>query len=322
MAESVEKYKMYPVNGLTLKKLIKFLESDEPFTKLITLDFLPEGMNTGQLRQQLVKSVSQLKDKYYEYIDRGLFDQETRLLGLGQLTKDSRVIEDYIKATTWKRITTVEAYEKQRPTVRTIRELMDKWIRIDRARIGMEIVSVKPELRVDVKKQEIYKYYKSDMYNKPIAKVRGLEQLAKGFIKDTTISVAQAETILSSIISRYSDDNQMVVFRNKDERDAYRLINYVSNFNTSLDQTPQGVKLQLQNLYRQYKITQQEQKLKKDLDLEFKTREEGMELLQTYREQERVIREQILNREGDEKELNAQLNHVRQQIEIVSNKFN
>ena len=47
-----------------------------------------------------------------------------------------------------------------------------------------------------------------------------------------------------------------------------------------------------------------------------------MELLQTYREQERVIREQILNREGDEKELNAQLNHVRQQIEIVSNKFN
>jgi len=321
MAESIEKYKMYPVNGVSLKKMIKFLESDEPFTKLITVDFLPQGMSTGQLRQQLVKSITQLRDKYYEYINLGLFDQETRLVGLGQLSKDSRVIEDYIKAASWKRITTVESYEKQRPTVRTLKELMDKWIRIDRARIGMERVSVKPELRVDEKKKEIYKFYKSDMYNKPIAKVRGLEPLARGYIKETKISVAQAETILNNIIARYNDDNQMVVFRNKDEQDAYRLINYVSNLNTALDQTPKGVKMQMQNLYRQYKITQQEQKIRKNLDLEFETKEQGLELLQEHREQERIVREQILNRDGDMDELNQRLAQIREQIEIVNSRL-
>jgi len=181
---------------------------------------------------------------------------------------------------------------------------MDKWIRIDRARIGMERVSVKPELRVDEKKKEIYKFYKSDMYNKPIAKVRGLEPLARGYIKETKISVAQAETILNNIIARYNDDNQMVVFRNKDEQDAYRLINYVSNLNTALDQ-----------------ITQQEQKIRKNLDLEFETKEQGLELLQEHREQERIVREQILNRDGDAKELNERLAQIREQIEVINSRL-
>jgi hypothetical protein len=247
MAETYKKYKNLPVTGLDLSKIKKFLNSNLPFKALLQPGLLPKGATVPDMVQQCTAAIEELLSKYEKYKELGYVKDELQLMALGQLTNNSKTIENYLIARSWKAMP--EADKAKRLTKSKFMSLLNEWFTYHKDRIGWESVSRKPIIMPDPNDpknpKKTIKYYLSDNYHKPINQcfypydLRNHRDLGK-----INLSVSQSELKLLGMVDRFTNENDMVYFSpdNKDEYNAYVVISTLSNFPTTKSKTFAGVK--------------------------------------------------------------------------------
>lgn len=299
MAKETPDYNKIAVTGVLIKSVLKFLDSEKILTKALVPGLLPKRARFRDMQKQYLLSVQQLYDVFLKYKDAGYIKTDTQPIALGQLSKDTGVLNDFLVASRWMNASPIDALEKIYPSKRSLTKMLDKWLDYDRRRIGMKTTSFKMLTHINSKTKKRYQFLESDMYNKPLSTYPPYEGKLNEAINRIKISVAQAEMILITILSRYVNDNDILEFPRQDDKDARVLIQFVSNFNTAVDQTVEGIKKQAEAIYKQYAYNRSLEEFKRKQDLAFETKEEGLELLKKQREQSRQIQEQITARKGD-----------------------
>lgn len=321
MAKETPDYNKIAVNGVILKDVLKFLDSEKILTKAIVPGLLPKGAYFRDMQKKYLFSVQQLYDMFLKYKDAGYIKTDTQPLALGQLSKNTVVLNDFLVASRWQNAAPIDSLEKMYPSKRSLTKLLDKWLDYDRHRIGMKTTSFKILTHVNSKTRKSIQYLESDFYNKPLSTYPPFEGKLKEEYKRIKISVAQAEVILISLLSRYVNDNDILEFPRQDDKDAKTLIAYVSGFRTAEDQTVEGIKKQAQTMYKQYAYNKEIAARRAQSDLNFETKEEGLELLKKQREHSREIQELINARKGDIKTLKLQKleidNEIASQLNIL-----
>ncbi len=299
MAKETPDYNKIAVTGTLLTDVIKFLDSEKILTKALVPGLLPNGARFRDMQSKYLVSVQQLYDMFLKYKDAGYIKTDTQPLALGQLSKNTEVLGDFLVASRWMNAAPIESLEKIYPSKRSLTKMLDKWLDYDRRRIGMKISSYKTLTHINSKTRKTYKFLESDFYNKPLATYPPFEGRIDEQVKRMKISVAQAEVILIALLGRYVNDNDILEFPRQDDKDAKTLIKYVSGFATAQDQTVEGIKKQAQGIYRQYAYNKQLEEYKRNQDIAFETKEEGIELLKKQRLESQKIQELITARQGD-----------------------
>jgi hypothetical protein len=299
MAKETPDYNKISVNGILVKDVLKFLDSEKILTKALVPGLLPKGARFRDMQQQFLLSVQQLYDTFLKYKDAGYIKTDTQPLVLGQLSKNTQVLNDFLIASRWMNASHIETLEKKYPSKRSLTKMLDKWLDYDRRRIGMKTTSFKLLTHVNSKTKKSQRFLESDFYNKPLATYPPFEGRLDKVILSIKISVAQAEAILINLLGRYVNDNDILEFPRQEDKDARTLIQYVSGFRTSQDQTVEGIKRQAVNMYKQYQYNKGVEEFRRNQDIAFKTKEEGLQLLKEQREQSRQVQELITARKGD-----------------------
>lgn len=242
MADTYIKYKNVPVSALELSKIKKFLESNLPYLSLLQPGLLPAGANVPDMIQQCKAAIEELLSKYQKYKELGYVKDESQLMALGQLTNNSKTITNFLIARSWKGMP--EAEKVNRLTKSKFVELLNSWFNFHKDRIGWTSVSAKPILLKDPNNpNKSIKYYLSDNYHKPINQAYYPHDLRRNpYLSKIGLSVAQSERILTGIVERFTNDNDMVYFSpdNPDEANAFTVIKELMKLPTEKSKTAKG----------------------------------------------------------------------------------
>lgn len=303
MAETYKKYKNLPVTGLDLSKLKKFLESNLPYKALLQPGLLPKGATVSDMVQQCLAAIEELLSKYQKYKELGYVNDELQLMALGQLTNNSKTIENYLIARSWKAMP--DAEKTKRLTKSKFLDLLNGWFTYHKDRIGWESVSRKPTIIRDPENpQKTIKYYLSDRYHKPINQCKSPHIKSSPRYKvlwDINLSVAQAEQILLGMVDRFKNENDMVYFspESKDEIDAYNVIATLSGFPTESSKTFAGVKYEFKKSVNEIANARERGRRRKQQEMaEIKKEEDAEREIQKRNQEIAEIRaNEVKNRE-------------------------
>ncbi len=314
MAKVTPDYNRVAINGKIIKDLLKFLDSEVLLTKALFPGLLPKGAYYRTMQTKYLQSVGKIYEMYLKFKDAGIIKTDIQPLALGQLSKDSLVLNDFLVASRWQNAPPIDAVERKSPSKRSLTKLIDKWTTFDRKRIGMQTVALKEKIYMDPKTKKSKRYYESDFYTKPLSKypplVNYLKLSKREDILTIKVSVAEAEVILISLIGSYANDNDILEFSTQDQRDSFRLINFVSGFQTAIDQTVQGIKQQAYVMYKEYAHNKAVQEYNRRKAAEAETQEEGLQLLKKYRDESRDLQAQITSRKGNIEALKSQKSEI------------
>jgi hypothetical protein len=271
MSDVYKKYKNIPVTGIDLSKLKKFFQGNGPYRTLLQVGLLPNGATVSEMVLKCSSAIEELYSKYEKYKEMGYVKDELQLMALGQLSNNSKVIQNFLIARNWKYMPDAEKSNKL--TKGKFVKFLSDWFGFHKNRIGWEGISRSPVMINDPENPgKRIKYYMSDRYNKPInqCKQPPIKLLARyKELWGITLSVAQSEQILLRVADRFKNENDMVYFSpdRRDETDAYTVIRKLSGFGTDPSLTAAGTKAEFQNTIREIAKARERGKIRKQQEL-------------------------------------------------------
>lgn len=306
MADSLAKYKSEPVRGIDIFKTSKFLASEEPYQTILPAGLLPGQASVSEMITKCTTATNLIIDKLTKYKELGYVRDDNQLMALGQLIESSETGENFIIANVWRK--QKEAEKIGDLTKIKLIELLDNWFNYHKHRIGWSGVTTQKVLIRHPQTKKVVEYRLSDRYNKPINQclypyVKGTRKLAR--LGNISLSVGQAESIITGVADRYVNDNDAIRFSqdNLNEYYSYVIIATLSGYDTESSQTFQGTVARGLMAYKTMRDVPAARKRRKRLELEqIKTEEKALEEI-AKREAERIKKEaeyrEILARRRD-----------------------